>query len=692
MRESFGVLFVLAAVCLAACGGSVAGTDLAGAGSSPGIVSQPQTGRVALMLADSSTETMGGVYVTFTKVSLVPADGGDPVVIFESEDGKEVNFSELDDEDLLFAVADDVEAQEYSKIVLAVKSIRVVGGPCEDFETTVEDDQIELVPDESIDVAAGDTLVLRLAMDSENSVQIDVDGENEVCTFDPVVKVQIQSVSPPEPQDCPTSATGTVSDIELNIHNRPVGFTLDLGEGNGEQAVTVGEGTGYFDNRALPTDGDLIALGAELTAVGRLDEDSVLAADVVYAGEVLEVSGTVLLAPRGGVFVMEADEDGAVVGETAVQLFDPTLILFDCQDATAASLTRGARVTVTGKLVPGEKVLRAVEVSVKPVVIHGALTSAEKGDDGWTIKVRPTGVAVEFEIFVPSDVGIHLAGDGAVPDDLLDDLLACGPLAVTVALKTDESSSGDSMEDMMSRLAGTSGDEETLTASDVRVAAENLEGEVSEVDADGGTVVVGDTLVALLDGATIIDLRNDEALGDLGDLEAGDRVRVFGLANCEDRADDAADFFGFVLLILAEEKPTTPPPTDRPYEGCGHGYWKNHPDAWPADYRPGTKFGDVFANAFPGATLMDVLRQGGGGLYSLGRETVAALLNAASEDIHYRFTVREVIAMFNEAVEDHQYSHLKERFEYWNERGCHDDGEDRDDDHHHHDYDRHHDD
>jgi hypothetical protein len=91
-----------------------------------------------------------------------------------------------------------------------------------------------------------------------------------------------------------------------------------------------------------------------------------------------------------------------------------------------------------------------------------------------------------------------------------------------------------------------------------------------------------------------------------------------------------------------------PPPPEG--EGCTPGYWKqeHHFDDW-TGYTPWTLFGDVFDDAFPGKTLLDVASQGGGGLKALGRHAVAALLNAASGGVGYAYTEQEVIDMFNDA-------------------------------------------
>jgi hypothetical protein len=109
-------------------------------------------------------------------------------------------------------------------------------------------------------------------------------------------------------------------------------------------------------------------------------------------------------------------------------------------------------------------------------------------------------------------------------------------------------------------------------------------------------------------------------------------------------------------------------------EGCTPGYWKQdqHFDSWPAPYTPDMLFSDVFEDAFPGQTLLDVVSNGGGGLEALGRHTVAAMLNGASDGVNYEFTDEEVISMFNDLFpgSEEDYEALKNTFEYNNELGC----------------------
>ena len=109
-------------------------------------------------------------------------------------------------------------------------------------------------------------------------------------------------------------------------------------------------------------------------------------------------------------------------------------------------------------------------------------------------------------------------------------------------------------------------------------------------------------------------------------------------------------------------------------EGCTPGFWKQpqHFGSWTAPYTPGTSFSDVFEDAFPGRTLLQVLRTGGGRLVALGRHTVAALLNAASPDVNYGLSANDVIDMFNDVFpgSDSDYEALKDLFEQLNESDC----------------------
>jgi hypothetical protein len=115
-------------------------------------------------------------------------------------------------------------------------------------------------------------------------------------------------------------------------------------------------------------------------------------------------------------------------------------------------------------------------------------------------------------------------------------------------------------------------------------------------------------------------------------------------------------------------------------EGCTPGYWKqeHHFCSWPAPYEPNQMFSMWFDDAFAGKSLLTVLSQpassdpGPNQLNSLGRHTVAALLNAASLDVAYDLGPAAVIEMFNDAYpgDKSDYNGVKAIFRGYNEQGC----------------------
>jgi hypothetical protein len=132
-------------------------------------------------------------------------------------------------------------------------------------------------------------------------------------------------------------------------------------------------------------------------------------------------------------------------------------------------------------------------------------------------------------------------------------------------------------------------------------------------------------------------------------------------------------FHGALYTYFNSQTPPPPPPPGG--EGCTPGFWKapQHFDSWAAPYTPGTLFGSVFENAFPGLTLLQVmeLNGGAGGLNQLGRAAVAALLNAASPDVdYYLATPAEVINAFNAVFPGGDYGALKSQFDAANNAGC----------------------
>jgi hypothetical protein len=109
-----------------------------------------------------------------------------------------------------------------------------------------------------------------------------------------------------------------------------------------------------------------------------------------------------------------------------------------------------------------------------------------------------------------------------------------------------------------------------------------------------------------------------------------------------------------------------------PKEGCTPGYWKQtqHFDSWCTDYAPTDLYKDVFGvtPSFGDLTLLQVLKQGGGGEIALARHAVAALLNACYSLDFY--SPSEVISMVQGAYASGDFESAKNILEYANELGC----------------------
>jgi hypothetical protein len=98
-------------------------------------------------------------------------------------------------------------------------------------------------------------------------------------------------------------------------------------------------------------------------------------------------------------------------------------------------------------------------------------------------------------------------------------------------------------------------------------------------------------------------------------------------------------------------------------EGCTPGFWKNHPEAWPTGYSPGSHFYD-------GITFMGALNLRGGGINALARHTAAALLNAAHPDINYVLSCATIYEWFDFAIEYDRIEGIKDALDFFNNLGC----------------------
>ncbi|MFN0057382.1 MAG: DUF4382 domain-containing protein [Planctomycetota bacterium] len=631
--------FWMAVLLLAGCSGGGSGGDA------------PGTSEVAVLISDRPAAGYESIVVTIREVSLIPTNGGAPEVLFASEAGEEIDLLDLRDDELLLTIRRNVPAGSYDKIRLEISEVRSVGGPCDTLEIMLPGGEFDLTPENPIALGANRVLLLHLDIDADKSIRLMPSAASGECIFSPVIRVMTEFGS--ASAECPQDLVGTVLTLSTGAGGETDGLVLDLGPTRGTVEVDLIADTGIFDSDGLPADASVIEVGQVLTVRGQLGEDAAIDALVVVIGQILVLTGTVDSVAGPELFVFDPAPGQSVIGSVDVSVADGTLILADCAPTSIAVIQPDVQMRVHGKLSVTDSVLRAIILEVESREIRGSLIEATEVTDGVEIVVIPAGEIDSVTIFVPSEVGIFLQGDGEIPFDVLTVALDCAPREVTVEFDAENPS----------------------VPSSVVVDSDDLEGVLESVDVDAHVLILGGSTVLVQPGATILDLRGGEQQPiALSELEPGATLRVFGLAACE---GDSFDFYAFVVLVIDSVA------TDGD-EGCGSGYWKqsHHFDDWAAPYVPDMQFAEVFEDAFPGKTLLEVLQQGGGGLVSLGRQTVAALLNAASEDIDYGLSAAEVIDLFASTYpgSSSAYSDLKQYFAEFNESSCPLGGDDDDDD------------
>ena len=111
--SAFLISVIFTAAVFTACGGG-------GGGSSSG--SAPASGSVAVMLTDGPYEGLENLFITITKVSLLRADNGREVVVFD-DPGLEVDILSYREYNYLLTVNQEVPVGTYNKVRLEVSDV-----------------------------------------------------------------------------------------------------------------------------------------------------------------------------------------------------------------------------------------------------------------------------------------------------------------------------------------------------------------------------------------------------------------------------------------------------------------------------------------------------------------------------------------------------------------------------------------
>lgn len=574
------------------------------------------TGEVVVLFADAPASPYDSIFVTLHEVSLLPVGGGPPVILFRSEAGEQIDLLASRNDDLVLTIASQIPAGSYGFVRLEVSDVYTEGGPCDDLTILIANGIVDIAPSAPIVVTEGNAVSIRIAIDAGRSLELQTGSTPHFCTFNPVVTVNAVGGIPLD-RDL-RSVTGTITQI-VRSGSTPTELVLDLGPDRGNLDVVLLSGFSAFDDEGLPVSPSVLDVGQVVTARGQLDDDGRFEAYAVLLGEALEVDGLIESLVDPEVFVLSPNTGSAVVGEVDVRVFPDTVLLEQDQPVPLSAIMPDRMASVLGKLVveaPTE--LRAAVVDLGPVAIVGQLTAVTQPPGGTQLTVIPNGSSTPIDLILRPGEPIHLEGDGPIEIPLLQSSLVVGPRGVEI------------IRDL----------HDPNLAVAVTVTAAVMEGFVDAIDLPNRLITMNGVFVRVRSNAVILDLISGQTVVAFEDIGVGDRVRLFGLPL---PPSTGVAFEAFMVLV--EDIP--PVIHD---EGCCPGFWRYHLDVWPAPYQPNTLFSSVFGNAFPGKTLRQVLCRKGGGLDSLGRHTVAALLNAASPAVAFPLTEAQVIQAFNDAV------------------------------------------
>ena len=312
-------------------------------------------------------------------------------------------------------------------------------------------------------------------------------------------------------------------------------------------------------------------------------------------------------------------------------------------------------------------------------------TLAEGGPVTWTYVVRNTGDEILTNITVTDDQtgSVECPASFLGPDESMTctatGVVQAGPYANMGTVTATSSGGSDVSDSDPSHYFGGNVGVDIEKATNGQDADEPPGPTLNVGDQVAWTYVIANTSGGLLSNIVVTDDREGvvscpesslDAGGSMtctatGVVQAGQYANIGTVSGTPPGEDpvvmdvDPSHYFGGVGVA----------------QGCTPSYWRqpHHFDSWPEPFTPDSPFLDVFGeDAFPGKTLRQVLRGGGGGLNALGRHTVAALLNAAAGEVSFGLTPSEVIALFNDVFPGakDEYNELKDSFEALNEQGC----------------------
>jgi hypothetical protein len=505
------LLFLALAVALIVnCGG--------GGGGGSSSVSDSGVGTVAVYLTDSPADDYAHIWIWITEISLIPENGGAPVVIFEHPSGTpagvQVDLLALKDEENIFQVRKDVPAGTYSKIRLDVSQIETEAKPgvitaCAEVDLIkLPSGKIDLNPRGPFTVVPDGIISITLDIDANKSINLHPTGQGK-CIFRPVVFVDITEGFR---SGCPqvlrgTIVPGTLTDDGFLLQLKHSGTYVDV---KLREDVRIFDSAGEFSTDHLAALSAALDLGLNVWVRGNLAEGGIFEASFVVIGDILKVAGIVHPTISPEEFSMAAFEGEAIVGQKLVKIFDETLILRDCNnEVLAATILSGMRVRVFGK-----EVGNYLNAAVILLDVTGKILTLQDTTGGQTATIREEiqGNLMEpVAVIIPDGTSVNTEGNGS-----LDESFLCVGRYVRIVF-------------------GSTG--QLLTAEKVYLKLDQDGGVVSGINAPNRTIFLsttGGTLTVRVPvDAQIYEIsERSQVTAGFSDIAVGDTVAFSGLEVC----------------------------------------------------------------------------------------------------------------------------------------------------------------
>ena len=603
----FSVIISILFILLGCSGGGGSGSD-----------TPSSMGTAAVFIKDAPTEEYDSIVLCINKATLEPGS----VTLFESDTCVEVDLLDHQEKPFLLTVK-DIPAGTYNQIRLGVDYVDTVGGSCDNLDIKIPSGVIKINFQGPVAVKSGDKLGFEIDVHAKRSLNLHVAGNSQKCIFRPVIIATVTNLGdiPPE-NKCPRILNGTIIEIE-NVDGEVTGFKLRLSHDAESQVfVRVNADTKIFDENGSFTTSDALEVGQKVKVRGEILEDASVLAFVVAIGDLIKLYGTALtgvISQNGDLKFEMKLAPGQVVIDYSIDVVvdNQTLILIDCNTEVGMDAIKpGIGVRAIGKISEGD--LIAAVLFLEEQKTYGTIVAMHDKGSFYELEFIPDGETESIDIILPDDAGVTLEGDGSIEKGLLEELVNCEPRKALITLNVNES--------------------DPPVADFVEVKDEVIEGIIKTTDTESCKITLQgepETIIQVQDSAMII---RDGKQINFDQLKSGDEIRVFGLAACP---EDDVDFYGFVIVVVGL--------VEGGDEGCSQGYWKNHGNSWgPTGYDTGDWYNDVFGVSYS-KTLLEALESGGGGEYALGRQAVAALLNAAHPGVDYYYTEAGVIDIVQDA-------------------------------------------